>query len=302
MLNTSCTPQAVKCNERVNYHERKKPTIKKLLILILVLSPSILTLSQCQAPSPETRKPGPQSRDPGLQRWQKTNGPFNTERMYDLEMSPIDHHVIFAGTNRGIYRTIDGAVSWHELTNGFSPDYGILGIEIDPDNSRVIYAINHYNIYKSTNGGDLWKKLTPSVADEMFGLRTLEIDPGNPDVLYAGGVNHITRARTIWQTTDGGVNWHAIYSLERGEEHPFYQIECITVSPHDLKTYAVEENVTIGTTRFIKQAAISEDDRYIFFSDTDLNRIHVFDTRTNALADTIPTDVPTATVTVNKTP
>src|SRR5262249_33565077 len=58
-----------------------------------------------------------------------------------------------------------------------------------------------YGIYKSTNQGKSWTKLTVAGADG-FKPTDLEMDPKNPQILYAGYLG-----RGIFKTTNGGTSW-----------------------------------------------------------------------------------------------
>src|SRR5262249_43496484 len=58
-----------------------------------------------------------------------------------------------------------------------------------------------YGIYKSTDQGNNWTKLTIPGADG-FKPTDLEMDPTNPQILYAGFLG-----RGIFKTTNGGAKW-----------------------------------------------------------------------------------------------
>lgn len=58
-----------------------------------------------------------------------------------------------------------------------------------------------YGIYESNDKGDNWTKLTIPGADG-FKPTDLQMDPTNPQILYAGFMG-----RGIFKTTDGGANW-----------------------------------------------------------------------------------------------
>ncbi len=165
----------------------------------------------------------------GAQKWQKTNGPYNTTHMYALEMHPANKSVLYAGTNRGIYRTEDGAASWQELKNGISTDFAVIDIVIDPKDPEVIYALGNENsgFYKSIDGGDQWSELNIVLSESDGALYSLAIDPKNTEVLYVAGFGC-----GFFQTINGGDTWSRI-SLGEVCNDEISRIETITVSPHD---------------------------------------------------------------------
>jgi len=171
-------------------------------------------------------------------KWQRMNGPYNTEQMFDLEMDPTDSQILFAGTNRGIYRTLDGGERWQELTDGISTDFSVTGIEITPADAQLIYAINLHGIYRSTDGGDSWTNLSGYVGSGLTELRALEVDPSNADTVYVGGRDASSGARTVWQTLDGGLIWIPIAAWGSWDDDTS-AIEAITVSHHDPNTIYV---------------------------------------------------------------
>ena len=164
--------------------------------------------------------------------WQKTNGPYGCKWVYDIEIHPADPDILFIGTNRGIYRSQDGGVSWRELVEGISTDDKVQGIEIDPVDPLTIYAINSEHLYKSVDGGDSWTVL--SITTDHLVPIALALDPSEPQTLYVGAwhpqwdsvrdfVTH-----DLWRSLDGGQNWEAVYS-----EEGTYPTNVITFSPHD---------------------------------------------------------------------
>ena len=79
-----------------------------------------------------------------------------------------------------------------------------------------------WGLYKTTNGGATWTFVhngTANPADCLGnaaefanqaacsprGVRALELDPANPEIVYAGSF-----ARGIWRSPDGGATWAQI--------------------------------------------------------------------------------------------
>jgi len=154
-----------------------------------------------------------------------------------ITFDPKNPNTLWAGTGDpnisgscyigdGVYKSTDAGTTWTNM--GLNDQYTIASIVIDPANSNIIYVAsmgqpfvrdNNRGVYKSTDGGVTWNKML-FVSNEA-GIIDLEIDPSNPQVLYAASFNRIRNYAEstaygvdskIWKTTDGGTNWTALSS------------------------------------------------------------------------------------------
>jgi photosystem II stability/assembly factor-like uncharacterized protein len=106
----------------------------------------------------------------------------------------------------GVYRSMDGGVSWENL--GLKNSEHIAKILIDPrDSNRVLVAAQgplwapggDRGLYETQDGGKTWKAIL--TVDENTGVNDVVRDPLNPDILYATSYQ---RRRHIWTLIDGG--------------------------------------------------------------------------------------------------
>lgn len=152
-------------------------------------------------------------------------------RISALVCSPTDADLYFAGAaDGGVWRTIDGGVSWTPLTD-FMPTTAIGALVLDPTNENIIYAgtgeanyANHcrfgLGIFKSVDGGDTWSQ----IAEDTFAGRCFSrilIDPVNPLRMYAsitraGGFPELAAAKGhpqaegpvgVFRSDDAGETW-----------------------------------------------------------------------------------------------
>jgi len=128
--------------------------------------------------------------------------------VHALAVHPRNRDVIFAGTQDGPYRSIDGGDKWERL--GFPKGPGMVwSIAFHPTRPEVIYCgTAPVNLYRSEDNGDNWKKLDGAQSPEHcvmgFPTRTISIavDPSRPDDVYAA-----LEVSGVMRSTDGGESW-----------------------------------------------------------------------------------------------
>ena len=130
-----------------------------------------------------------------------------------------EHTYYFGGVGGGVWKTTDGGLSWHPLTDkvkGMSPSIG--AIAVAPSDPNVIYAgtgeacirgdiIDGNGVYKSIDAGKTW---TYTGLRETRAIGRLAVNPKNPDVAFVAALGHpfgSNPERGIYRTTDGGKNW-----------------------------------------------------------------------------------------------
>src|SRR3954466_10876222 len=128
-----------------------------------------------------------------------------------------------AGFGNGMYKSTDAGATWTHI--GLADTQHIGKIAVDPRNPSVLFvaAIGHLyasnaerGVFRSRDGGQSWQKVLFRNAD--VGAVEVVIDPGNPNVVYAGLWNTrrppwYSYAPTngpgggIFKSTDGGDTW-----------------------------------------------------------------------------------------------
>jgi photosystem II stability/assembly factor-like uncharacterized protein len=143
-----------------------------------------------------------------------TRGPFGGS-VYCLVSDPSHAATLYAGTDRGVYRSDDAGASWSAANAGL-PAFRIQTIAIDPASPSTLYAgtltpdgVASVGIFKSTDGGASWTAINEGLIDPLTGISPLDvwslaIDPKNPKTILAG-----SRFSEIFKSVDGGQTWQS---------------------------------------------------------------------------------------------
>lgn len=117
------------------------------------------------------------------QTWSQTGLSFGTGdnvRAYNLDVHPIYSDILFASTSNGLYKTINGGVTWNNVLNE-----EIFEIKYNPENNFIMYAVDAETFYKSTDGGDTWNStVTIPKLDDLAFRMTMATCENDPDRVY----------------------------------------------------------------------------------------------------------------------
>ena len=176
--------------------------------------------------------------------WKTTNGGTTWKPIFeregtisigDIALAPGNPDVVWVGTGEsnvrnsvsfgdGVYKSTDGGKTWKNT--GLKETEHISAIAINPQNPDVVYvaALGHAfgpnderGIFMTTDGGKTWTKSL--YIDNQHGASDLEIDPGNPNILYAGMWSFERKPWThrsgsekggVYKSVDGGRTWNKL--------------------------------------------------------------------------------------------
>ncbi|MFQ6613828.1 MAG: T9SS type A sorting domain-containing protein [Fidelibacterota bacterium] len=115
---------------------------------------------------------------------------------------------VLAATNTGVYRSVDGGISWTEV---FNNNNRIQQIIANPHNFAELYlTANGSGIYKSNDGGLSWNQI--DTFSGTFYRIEMAVAPSNPSVLYAATVNGSSGLGGFYRSEDSGNSWTQITS------------------------------------------------------------------------------------------
>jgi len=181
-----------------------------------------------------------------------------TQSIGAIAVAASDPNIIYVGSGEGlhrpdlsvgngIYKSTDAGKTWIHL--GLRDGQQIPALAIDPRDPNKVFAavLGHpygpseeRGIYRSTDGGRNWQRVISK--DENTGGSDVEIDPSNPDVVYAAmwearegpwedGNEKNGTSGGLFKSTDGGATWH---QLTKGLPQDLSQIY-VAIAPSDSK-------------------------------------------------------------------
>lgn len=101
-----------------------------------------------------------------------------------IAVDPGVSGVVYVGTSRGIFKSMDFGNKWTELpVIGSAKDFPVNFLQINPKNSReIVYSVAQA-IYKSGDGGQNWSTFQ---LDTGRKVKAIQYDPGNVNNIYIG--------------------------------------------------------------------------------------------------------------------
>ena len=105
---------------------------------------------------------------------------------------------MYSCQSNGLYRTINGGVTWASTGNGPSGSKKVL---IDPTNTNIIFVTSSSGIHRSTNAGTSWTLVHNTASKE-----DIEFKPGDINIMYASGTGTASIS-SVYKSSDAGLTW-----------------------------------------------------------------------------------------------
>ena len=163
----------------------------------------------------------------GTHQWYDgTQHPWEFKRAWHLEPSLTDPDIVYAGVeDAALFRTTDGATTWHELSglrqHGTGPRWqpGAGGmclhtILIDPGNPQRMYiAISSAGAFRTDDSGKTWKPINQGLRSEYIPdpkaevghcVHRIALHPSRPNVLF------MQKHWDVMRSDDAGESWREV--------------------------------------------------------------------------------------------
>ena len=206
-----------------------------------------------------------------------SDGFFATGSVGAIAVAPSRPETVYAGMGEhairgntshgdGVYRSDDGGETWRHL--GLKDTRQISNVIVHPTNPELVYvaALGHAwgpneerGIYRSRDGGTTWDKVL--YMNEDVGAGDLEMDPSDPNVLYAGmwevrryawGLRGAGPGTGLYKSTDAGDTWDELTNnpgLPTGENRGRLGVTVSGADPDRVWTIIEAEDDQTGVFR-----------------------------------------------------
>lgn len=234
----------------------------------------------------------------GGKTWQKVLFKDDKTGAVDLTFASTNSHIIYAamyqevrtpwgftsgGSGSGIYKSIDGGMTWKQLDGHGLPSgvLGRIGIAVGADPNRVYALIEAEKggLYRSDDAGDSWQFVT---GDHRFTQRAwyfthIFADPKQTDTVYILNTG-------MYRSTDAGQTWKSV-NAPHGDRHDLWidptdtdrMIECddggATISIDGGKTWSTEDNQP--TAEFYHVATDTRFNYYVYGAQQDNSTVAI---------------------------
>jgi photosystem II stability/assembly factor-like uncharacterized protein len=193
-----------------------------------------------------------------------------TQSIGAIAVAPSDPTIVYVASGEGlqrpdlsvgdgIYKSVDAGKTWTHL--GLRDGQQIPALAIDPRNPDRLFAavLGHpygpntaRGVFRSTDGGKSWQKVL--YVDENTGGSDVELDPSNPDIVYAS----LWEARQgpweddnayggtkggLFKSIDGGNTWHR---SSKGLPDNLVQINLAIAPSQPTRLYATLSTTEVG--------------------------------------------------------
>lgn len=173
--------------------------------------------------------------------WKSEDGGIDFDPVFDgdnpqsigaVRVDPANPETVWVGTGEswvrnsvsigdGVYRSTDGGDSWQHMGLEDSERIGAIRISSLDGNTVFVCALGHLwddnqqrGVFRTTDGGESWDKVL--YVDQRTGCADLDLDPTNPNIVYAGMWEHRRYpdffesggpGSALYRSMDGGDTW-----------------------------------------------------------------------------------------------
>jgi photosystem II stability/assembly factor-like uncharacterized protein len=132
---------------------------------------------------------------------------------------PLEYY--FGATGGGVWKTTDGGLTWHPVSDKQIKSSSVGALAIAPSNPDVVYAgmgetelrgniIQGDGVYKTADAGKTW---TPIGLEKTRAIARIRVHPTNPDLVYVAALGDPygpNPERGVFRSKDGGKSWDRV--------------------------------------------------------------------------------------------
>ena len=144
-----------------------------------------------------------------------------TEKIKVLAATGDGKNGLFAGTDKGLYRSYDVSKGWEKLSFGAGINENVFAVHQTPQQPETIWVgTAGSGVIVSRDNGKSWQKVEGIPQDVP--ISSIAIDAKRPGYIYIG------TSQTLYLSRDGGKTW-----IRRGGNLPLGNYTSILIDPRD---------------------------------------------------------------------
>ena len=153
--------------------------------------------------------------------WERVPG-LRDQKVWSLAASPANPRILAAGTEDGLYLTVDSGQNWRRISPDANRDMRpVVSIAFHPRNSAVLYIGTPHLAWKTIDAGARWQAVRAGVSDDSD-IFSILIDRTSPERVF------IAACSGIYRSLNGGATWTKSASAARAGSYRTY---FVTQSP-----------------------------------------------------------------------
>ncbi len=188
-----------------------------------------------------------------------------TRHISDIIIHPTDSDIIFVAaqgaqygdtSERGIYRTTDGGLSWEKVLF-VDTRTGASSLSMDMTNPLILYAAmwehrrypwtmesggKSSGLYKSTDGGTTWEQLKEGLP-EAFGKAGISVSRANNELVFAV-IEAEGEKGGVYRSDDAGEKWKQVNKDRINIARSWYYMEILADPQNENIVYVLNAPVT----------------------------------------------------------
>jgi photosystem II stability/assembly factor-like uncharacterized protein len=133
--------------------------------------------------------------------WVFVNSGMENLTVGDLLVDPTDENRLFAASNSGVFRSLNGGDSWEQVSSN-TQNYKDLCFH--PTNTEIIYSTGQGRFWRSEDGGDNWDYINDGINPST--RMCIAVTPAAPDHVYVLSTGTY-EFRAFFKSTDSGLNF-----------------------------------------------------------------------------------------------
>jgi photosystem II stability/assembly factor-like uncharacterized protein len=197
--------------------------LRRLIMLFAALATTLPAAGDLSA---QDGMPSPPTLDAvSFLKWREIGPAVVGGRVADIAVDEANTRIIYVGTaTGGVWKSTNHGTTWEPIFTDKSTS-SIGDVTLAPSNPNIVWVgtgepQNRQSspwgdgVFKSMDGGRTWRHMGLS---ETLHISRIQIHPRNPDIVYVAAVGGLwapNPERGVFKTTDGGVTWNQVFSVD----------------------------------------------------------------------------------------